>query len=125
MEVYRRAELAEVGSYQSNGKDFVIYIVSRDTIKNPHIHIGDAETYPYCNKFNCCLDLIRPEYVLHHKKLQSRFDDSELNGLIEFIHNIDEDGDRVWQYIVKTWNKNNSNNRLSLDTPIPDYRVLI
>lgn len=117
-------KMAEIGKFRAKKANFILYIWSRDDGYIPHIHIGDADTYPKCEKFQCCLKLEVPEYFPHSGKYSDTFNVPQLDSLIEFLHSNDEDGDPVWKYILKTWNKNNSNVKIPLDTPIPDYSVL-
>lgn len=113
---------AEVGEFDG----LVAFIVSRDEVGSiPHLHIGDAETYPACRQFHCTLKLQRPEYCNHNEdKCSGYLTRQQIDSLVEFINGIDEDGVSIWRYVLKTWNKNNHEVKVSMNTEIPDYSVM-
>lgn len=119
------AELAEVGAFRDEESEYVVYVHSRDTCQTPHIHIGDTVTYPRCDEFHCCVELQKLKYLRHSECDTCKLDETQLRKLIELLHSDDEDGEPVWRYILKTWNKNNPSYKISIDTPVPDYLKLL
>lgn len=115
------ATTAIVGTFEAEGHKFIAFVQSQDTIQTPHIHIGDFNSFPECREFHCILSLDASCDI--NGDFQQRVNPIQIQEFMRFLHSYDEDGDPVWRYILKTWNKNNSNNRLSLSTPIPNYSL--
>lgn len=118
-------EMAEIGSFGKGKKlNFVVFIWSRNPGYIPHFHIGDSETYPTCKKFQTCLKIESPEYFPHGGKYTDKLNANQLNQLIEFLKEEDEEGESNWKYLLKTWNKNSSKMKVDLKQEMPDYTVL-
>ena len=116
------ATTAIIGTFVTEHQKFIVFITSHGDINIPHIHIGDTRTFPECSEFHCIIALDKPHYI--DSTIHQSLNPTQLREFIRFISNKDEDGDSIWRYTLKTWNMNNSNNRLALNTEIPDYTHL-
>lgn len=112
---------AIIGEFKTEDKSYVVYILPERHITTPHIHIGDAQTFPMCSTFHCMLSLISPNYLGNTLSNDNIFNENQLEVFIRFITSRDEDGDPIWKYTLKTWNRNNENHKISIDLPIPNY----
>lgn len=116
--------VAIIGKYKIDGKSYIVFILPQKDIPTPHIHIGDAQTFPMCSKFHCRISLISPNYLGNTLSNDNILNENQLEGFIRFISSRDEDGDPIWKYTLKTWNRNNENHKISINLLIPDYRIL-
>lgn len=112
---------AIIGTFESQSRSFTVFILTMEDVQTPHLHIGDFATFPECKHFHCMVSLLTPKYYGIYKEM---LDPTQLSGFIEFISSLDEDGDSIWRYTLKTWNMNNSESKIPMGTPIPDYEEL-
>lgn len=101
--------LAEIGRFDTDEGEMVVYLDSLFPCEEPHFHVGDAATYPDCMELHVVYSIcsLRPlsEYDLP---------DSFLAPLYELLKS-------EWHYLLKTWNKQEPIIRLPLDTPLRDH----
>lgn len=112
-------EMAEIGKVDK----FIVFIWSRDGGEIPHFHVGDAATYPKCTQFSTAIKIETAEYFPHGGKYTDNLNSKQKKKLNNFLKEIDDD-ETNWKYLVRTWNKNNSNHKLNINTPQPDYITL-
>ena len=72
---------------------YTIIVWTNDSGNIPHFHTGK-------------------EGVLNSKKRKS---------LVDFLKNTFDEDTSNWEYLIMTWNANNSNKKLSKKMPMPDY----
>lgn len=113
-----------IGEFQANDKSYMAYILPDMSISTPHIHIGDAQTFPMCYRFHCIISLVSPNYISNSCSNNNILTEKQSEGFISFISSVDEDGDEIWRYTLKTWNMNNQNYTIPIDSTIPDYKCL-
>lgn len=116
------ATTAIIGTFVADCHTFIVFITSHGNINVPHLHIGDTHTFPECSEFHCIIALDKPRYI--DSVIRQSLNPTQLQEFIRFISNKDEDGDSIWRYTLKTWNMNNSNYRLAINTGIPNYSRL-
>lgn len=124
IEESRLNEMAEIGSFNAKKNQFIVFIWSRDPGYIPHFHIGDAGTYPKCTEFQTCIKLQSPEYFPHGNKYTDRLNSKQIEKLIAFLQEKTDLGITNWQYVLLTWNKNSSNQKVDINQVMPDYTKL-
>lgn len=106
----RLKRLAEIGSFKADQHSFIVFIWSRDTETTPHIHIGDAGTYPYCREFQACLKIKSPQYLEHG--FRDKLTCEQLYQLVNFLKKEFTPGNTNWQYALLTRISKNTYNSL-------------
>ena len=115
---------AIIGEYKVGASSYIVFILPSVNITRPHLHICDTETFPICSRFHSMIELQSSNYIIKDDT-NHLLRDNQLKGLIQFLSSIDEDGDSVWRYAIKTWNMNNQNQKIPIDTAMPDYGNLM
>lgn len=110
-------EMALIG----NVDEYAISIITNDSGNIPHFHIVDKSTMG--NKFHTCIKIEKAEYF-HHTGKENILNSKLRKELIKFLKSETELGITHWKYLVATWNKNNSNRKLPIEIPMPDYTAL-
>lgn len=99
-----------------------IYVNTDDGGNIPHFHIRDYATKG--NEFHTCIEIKRNWYF-HHTGEEDLLNGKLRKRLIDFLSEEDEYGEQNWVLLVKEWNRNNSNIKVNLDTPMPNYMTII
>ncbi|MBD5322144.1 MAG: hypothetical protein HDS01_05165 [Bacteroides sp.] len=115
----RLFEMAKIGRF----KNLYIYIWMNDGGNIPHFHISDSANYPQNSTVEIAVKILTPEYFPHGGKYTDKLNSREIKALIDFLKKS-EDGESNWQYLIKTWNRNNSGAKIPPKTPMPDYTQL-
>lgn len=110
-------EMALIG----NVDEYAISINTNDGGYIPHFHIKDTNSNG--NKFHTCIKIEKTEYF-HHTGKENILNSKLRKELIKFLKSETELGITHWKYLVATWNKNNSNRKLPIEIPMPDYTAL-
>lgn len=107
-------EMARIG-YTDDG--FEVYVNTDDGGNTPHFHYRIKGSW----EFHTCIRLDKPEYF-HHDGKEDILNSKQRKNLIKFLNKFDnEEGKTNWQILIAEWNRNNSNMKVSRDTPMPDY----
>lgn len=112
-------EMAKIGRF----KNLYIYIWMNDGGNVPHFHISDSSNYPNNSSIEIAVKIQLPEYFPHGGKYTDKLSTREVKELIRFLKSS-EDGENNWEYLIKTWNRNNSNAKIPVNMPMPDYSKL-
>ncbi|MGN0006894.1 MAG: hypothetical protein ACI35T_02225 [Alistipes sp.] len=110
-------EMALIG----NVDEYTISINTNDGGYIPHFHIKDTNSNG--NKFHTCIKIEKAEYF-HHTGKENILNSKLRKELIKFLQSETELGITHWKYLVATWKKNNSNRKLPIEIPMPDYTAL-
>ena len=114
---YYLTEMAAIGKYGS----MEIVVWTNDKEKIPHFHIRDHHKK---EDNEGCIRIDKAEYFDHSGKTM-RLNASQKKDLIQFLNETDEDlGITYWKYLVNAWNRNNSDVKISNNTPMPNYTDL-
>lgn len=111
-------EMARVGEIE--GK-YEIYVNTNDDGNIPHFHLRDKGTME--NEFHTCIE-IRRNYYFHHNGKEDCLNAKMRKNLISFLESNDEYGECNWIVLIKEWNRNNSNAKIDISTPMPDYTTI-
>ena len=115
----RLYEMAKIGRF----KNLYIYIWMNDGGNIPHFHISDSANYPNNSSIEIAVKIQSPEYFPHGGKYIDKLGSREVKALIKFLKST-EDGENNWEFLIKTWNRNNSNAKIPINVPMPDYTQL-
>ena len=117
-------EMASVGyftTFKKNGKQespkFKVFVCG-DEGEIPHMHIWDDETNG--KKMHTCVCLNKIEYF-HHTGKEGVLNSKQRKSLVDFLNKPFDEDTSNWEYLIMTWNANNSNKKLSKKMPMPDY----
>lgn len=95
-----------------NVDEYAISINTNDGDYIHHFHIKDTN-----------LKIEKAEYF-HHKGKENILNSKLRKELIKSLKSKTELGITHWEYLVATWNNNNSNKKLPIEIPMPDYTAL-
>lgn len=109
---------AIIGTFDYSGVRYIVYIAPSPEFLFPHFHVGDEQTFPKCRNFHLIANIESPTCAFSPDICLPRF----LCSLTSFLDSTDEDGDAVWRYLLKTWNKNSDSIKIPINTPLPRYR---
>lgn len=112
-------EMARVG-YLNNKLE--IYVNTNDGGNIPHFHIRDISTKG--NVFHTCVQIEHNIYF-HHTGKENILNSKERKLLNDFLKSNDKYGELNWKVLIKEWNRNNSNIEVDINTPQPDYNVIL
>lgn len=104
-----------------NVDEYAISINTNDGDYIHHFHIKDTNFNG--NKFHTCIKIEKAEYF-HHKGKENILNSKLRKELIKFLKSKTELGITHCEYLVATWNNNNSNKELPIEIPMPDYTAL-
>lgn len=115
----RLKEMAKVGSFSTSKANIEIFLY-HESLKNPSFHIfkkGEWEFVLEIKTFRI-LEVKKKSKEMPYKKgdMLPKF---LLKDLISFFKQID-DGEVKWKFLIRTWNSNNPESKISINTPIPD-----
>ena len=110
-------EMAAIGDLDGQHS---VWIRSRDGGQIPHFHVVDSRTIG--KKFNSAIFITDNRYFTHGQA-KDVLSEKMRKKLMVFLRQADEDGESNWEYLVKTWNKNNSSTKVPNETKrnMPDY----
>ena len=111
-------EMAQIGGIDNN---LVAYVRSNDPGNIPHFHIVDKSTLG--SKFHTCVKIESPEYF-HHTGKEGVLNSKQRKSLVNFLNSLTPLEISHWEFLLLTWNTNNSNKKLRMDLPMPDYTKL-
>lgn len=111
-------EMADIARFPK-GK-LKISVWNNDGGSIPHFHIVDIATNG--KKFNSAI-FIQENRYFSHGTAKDVLDRQQRKMLDELLSGTDEDGDSNWEYLIKTWNKNNSLSKVpnTMKRNKPDY----
>lgn len=111
-------EMASIGDIDSK---LTIIIRMNDPGNIPHFHIVDKTTLG--SKFHTCIKIETAEYF-HHTGKEDTLNSKQRKLLVNYLSSSIKNGLSAWEYLVMTWNFNNSNMNIDEDLPMPDYTKL-
>lgn len=111
-------EMAQIGGIDNN---LIAYVRSNDPGNIPHFHIVDKTTLG--SKFHTCVKIESPEYF-HHTGKEDTLNSKQRKSLVNFLNSLTPLEISHWKFLLLTWNTNNSNKKLSMDLPMPNYLEL-
>lgn len=111
-------EMAQIGGIDNN---LIAYVRSNDPGNIPHFHIVDKSTLG--TKFHTCVKIESPEYF-HHTGKEGVLNSKQRKSLVNFLNSLTPLEISHWEFLLLTWNTNNSNKKLRMDLPMPDYTKL-
>ena len=111
-------EMASIGDIDSQ---LTIIIRMNDPGNIPHFHIVDKQTLG--SKFHTCVKIEYAEYF-HHTGKEDVLNTKQRKSLVNYLSAINKRGLSNWEYLVTTWNYNNSGMNIDEDIPMPDYTKL-
>ena len=107
-------EMAQIGTFNK----YTIIVCTNDSGNIPHFHIIDSSTRG--EEFHTCIKIEKPEYF-HHSGKEGVLNSKQRKSLVDFLKNSFDEDTSNWEYLIMTWNANNSNMKLSKKMPMPDY----
>ena len=107
-------EMAQIGTFNK----YTIIVWTNDSGNIPHFHIVDSSTRG--EEFHTCIKIEKPEYF-HHSGKEGVLNSKQRKSLVDFLKNTFDEDTSNWEYLIMTWNANNSNKKLSKKMPMPDY----
>ena len=111
-------EMAQIGGIDN---ELVVYVRSNDPGNIPHFHIVDKTTLG--RKFHTCVKIESPEYF-HHTGKEDTLNSKQRKLLVNFLNSMTPLEKSHWEFLLLTWNTNNSNRKLRMDLSMPDYTKL-
>ena len=111
-------EMASVGDIDSK---LTIIIRMNDPGNIPHFHIVDKQTLG--SKFHTCVKIESAEYF-HHTGKEDVLNTKQRKLLVNYLSSSIKNGLTAWEYLVMTWNFNNSNVNIDPNIQMPDYTKL-
>lgn len=108
-------EMASIGDIDNK---LTIIIRMNDPGNIPHFHIVDKVTLG--DKFHTCVKIEIPEYF-HHTGKEDVLNSKQRKLLVAYLSSEIKKGLSAWEYLVMTWNMNNSKMNIDTNTPMPDY----
>lgn len=111
-------EMTSIGDIDSK---LTIIIRMNDPGNVPHFHIVDKTTLG--SKFHTCIKIESAEYF-HHTGKEDVLNTKQRKLLVDYLSSTNRRGDLNWEYLVTTWNYNNSSVLVDENIPMPDYTKL-
>ena len=108
-------EMASIGDIDSK---LTIIIRMNDPGNVPHFHIVDKTTLG--SKFHTCIKIESAEYF-HHTGKEDVLNTKQRKLLVNYLSSTNRRDDLNWEYLVTTWNYNNSSVLVDENIPMPDY----
>ena len=115
---YELYEMAACGHID----DLYLIIFMNDGGNIPHFHVYNNPN-PKKSTFDACLKIETPEYFKHGQHTDI-LNSKQVKKLITILNSEKRPGLTNWQYIVDTWNSNNSDYEIPYDIQMPDYSLL-
>lgn len=118
-ELIKLEEMAyKVGNINSK---LMVYVNSDDSGSIPHFHIVDETTRG--KEFNTCVRIEKAQYFTHSNK-QDRLNTTQRKQLQKFLSQPfkrSKFNGTNWEFIVMSWNDNNSNSNVDEKLKQPNY----
>lgn len=111
-------EMASIGDLDSK---LTIIIRMNDPGNIPHFHIVDKQTLG--SKFHTCIKITSAEYF-HHTGKEDVLNSKQRKLLVTYLSSTIKHGLTAWEYLVMTWNFNNSDLNVDENIQMPDYTKL-
>lgn len=111
-------EMAQIGDLDNK---LIIYVRSNEGGNIPHFHIVDKQTFG--SKFHTCVKIENATYF-HHTGKEDVLNSKQRKRLVEFLSKDFDEDTTNWEYLIMTWNANNSSTKLSKRMQMPDYTNL-
>lgn len=114
---------AIIGTYNYGEKSYIVFIEPRPDLLFPHIIIGDEASFPDCTDFNYIFNL----YTLRESVYLSNIGiitQEHRRSIINFLSSTDKDGDAIWPYLLKTWNKNSETIKVPITLSLPTVHFI-
>ena len=112
--LYEMAQIGKIGG--------LYVLIFSDEGMVPHFHISDKPN-PKESNFSSAVKIQIPEYFPHGGHYEDKLSSKQKKQLMKFLNTIDT-GLSNWEFLLRTWNKNNSCNKVNLYTELPDYTTL-
>lgn len=87
----------------------------------PHFHIVDKTTLG--SKFHTCIKIESAEYF-HHTGKEATLNSKQRKQLVSYLSGTIRNNLTAWEYLVTTWNLNNSSMKIADTQSMPDYTKL-
>lgn len=100
-----------------------IYVNTNDEGNVPHFHIHDISTKG--NEFHTCVQIEKKNMYFHHTGKENILNSKERKQLNDFLKTNDKYGELNWKVLIKELNRNNSNIEIDINTPQPDYTIIL
>lgn len=113
-------EMARVGFFS----DFEVWVHTDDPGKIPHFHVWDKNSGG--GLFHTCVKILSAEYF-HHNGKEDVFNTKQKKELVEFLKAKPKKSKwhpTNWDFVLTTWNSNNSDVDVPEDLEMPDYTKL-
>jgi hypothetical protein len=107
-------EMAQIGTFNK----YTIIVWTNDSVNIPHFHIVDSSTRG--EEFHTCIKIEKAEYF-HHSGKEGVLNSKQRKSLVDFLKKHFDEDTSNWEYLIMTWNANNSNMKLSKKIQMPDY----
>lgn len=111
-------EMASVGDLDNN---LTIIVRMNDPGNIPHFHIVDKTTLG--SKFHTCIKIESAEYF-HHTGKEDVLNSKQRKRLVSYLSSTIRNNLTAWEYLIITWNINNSNITVNDLQPMPNYNNL-
>jgi hypothetical protein len=118
--------MSRVGTINSKGTEFEIYVNTNDGGMIPHFHFRDRNDW---NKFHTCIEIEQNKYF-HHTGKEDVLNSAQRKLLQDFMTSpvqIKKYRDKVnnnWELICFMWDFNNSSMMIPVDAEQPDYTTI-
>lgn len=119
---FRNNNLTEMARIGFTDDMYEIYVNTDDPGNIPHFHYRKANQW---DKFHTCIMISSAEYF-HHTGKEDVLNTKQRKELQKFLEKPSEDFTNMsnFQTVIAMWNSNNSNHKLPMDTPMPNYLEL-
>lgn len=117
----------EMASRLPDKGNLIIAIGVDESIEEAHFHVFRKDTDFKLWKNGACL-LFKDNIYINHGKNKEILTKDELNDLRKQLRSKPLPGllgDSNWQWLICLWNANNYKSCIDLDTPMPEYEVVV
>lgn len=111
-------EMAQIGDLDNK---LIIYVRSNEGGNIPHFHIVDKATLG--SKYHTCVKIESAEYF-HHTGKEDVLNSKQRKSLVKFLNSLTPLEVTHWEFLLMTWNTNNSNRKVNMNLSMPDYTNL-
>ena len=111
-------EMAQIGDIDNK---LMIYVRSNDGGNIPHFHIVDKSTL--VKQYHTCV-MIEVAKYFHHTGKEGVLNSKQRKSLVEFLSKDFDEDTTNREYLIMTWNANNSKSKISKKLPMPNYLEL-
>lgn len=112
-------EMAQIGKFNR----YTASVNTDDPGNIPHFHLWDSNSKG--GSFHTCIKITAPEYF-HDQGKEGVLNSSDRKELCAFLRLPSEDEPTTtnWEVLLIEWNRNNSEKKIDVKTPMPDYSLL-